>query len=130
MAIAFGRCAGARIVMLVGAGALHAREEILAVADVLASPVVKALSGKAAVPDDHPLTTGGIGLLGTRPSEEAMEHADTVFMVLKWLETADFSKFECQSRQAWLFGPGQWSVDKAKAFRDAVIRLWNNWPSA
>lgn len=73
--------AGARIVMLVGAGALHARAEILATADVLGSPVVKALSGKAAVPDDHPLTTGGIGLLGTRPSEDAMEKADTLFMV-------------------------------------------------
>ncbi|MCU1463036.1 MAG: pyruvate oxidase [Acidimicrobiales bacterium] len=73
--------AGERIVMLVGAGALHARDEVLATAEQLASPIVKALSGKAAVPDDNPLTTGGIGLLGTRPSEEAMEGADTVFMV-------------------------------------------------
>jgi pyruvate dehydrogenase (quinone) len=72
---------GEKVVMLVGAGALHAREEVLAVAERLASPIVKTLPGKAVVPDDHPLTTGGIGLLGTRPSEEAMEGAKTLFMV-------------------------------------------------
>ena len=72
---------GTKVVLLVGAGALGARDEVLAVAERLAAPVVKTLPGKAVVPDDHPLTTGGIGLLGTRPSEEAMEGADTVFMV-------------------------------------------------
>src|SRR5581483_2366774 len=73
--------AGRKIVLLAGAGALRARSEVLAVAERLASPIVKTLPGKAAVPDDHPLTTGGIGLLGTRPSEDAMENADTLFMV-------------------------------------------------
>ncbi|HTT89134.1 MAG TPA: thiamine pyrophosphate-dependent enzyme [Acidimicrobiales bacterium] len=73
--------AGNRPVMLVGAGALHARSEVLALAEALGSPVVKTLPGKAVVPDDHPLTTGGIGLLGTRPSEEALEECDTLFMV-------------------------------------------------
>jgi pyruvate dehydrogenase (quinone) len=70
-----------RPVILAGAGALHAREELLEVATLLGAPIVKTLSGKAAVPDDHPLTTGGIGLLGTAPSEEAMEECDTLFMV-------------------------------------------------
>jgi pyruvate dehydrogenase (quinone)/pyruvate oxidase len=73
--------AGRKIVLLAGAGALRARSELLAVAERLGSPIVKTLPGKAAVPDDHPLTTGGIGLLGTRPSEDAMEEADTLFMV-------------------------------------------------
>jgi pyruvate dehydrogenase (quinone)/pyruvate oxidase len=72
---------GRRIVVLAGAGALGARAELLAVADRLAGPIVKTLPGKAAVPDDHPLTTGGVGLLGTRPSEDAMEKADTLLMV-------------------------------------------------
>lgn len=58
---------GAKTVMLVGAGARQAQDEVLAVAELLASPIVKTLSGKAVVPDDHPLTTGGIGLLGDRP---------------------------------------------------------------
>jgi thiamine pyrophosphate-dependent acetolactate synthase large subunit-like protein len=43
--------------------------------------VVKTLSGKASYPDDDPYCTGGIGLLGTEPSEEAMEGCDTLFMV-------------------------------------------------
>jgi pyruvate dehydrogenase (quinone)/pyruvate oxidase len=48
---------------------------------MLAAPIVKTLSGKAAVPDDSPYTTGGIGLLGTKPSEELMEEIDTLLMV-------------------------------------------------
>jgi pyruvate dehydrogenase (quinone) len=72
---------GENVVMLVGAGALHARDEVLQVAEALGSPIVKTLPGKAVVPDDHPLTTGGIGLLGTRASETAMEGAKTLFMV-------------------------------------------------
>jgi thiamine pyrophosphate-dependent acetolactate synthase large subunit-like protein len=40
-------------------------------AEILGAPIVKALLGKAAVPDDSPYTTGSIGLLGTRPSQEA-----------------------------------------------------------
>jgi pyruvate dehydrogenase (quinone) len=72
---------GERIAILVGAGALHARDEVLAVANTLGAPIVKTLPGKAVVPDDHPLTTGGLGLLGTKPSEEVMEQCDTLFLV-------------------------------------------------
>jgi pyruvate dehydrogenase (quinone) len=72
---------GSRVALLVGAGGLEAREELLAVADAVAGPVVKSLPGKAAVPDDHPFATGCIGVLGTRPSEEAMEAADTLLLV-------------------------------------------------
>jgi pyruvate dehydrogenase (quinone) len=73
--------AGDKIAILAGAGALHAREELLAVAEALGAPIVKTLSGKACVPDDSPYTTGGIGLLGTKPSEELMEEIDTLFLV-------------------------------------------------
>jgi pyruvate dehydrogenase (quinone) len=68
-------------VMLVGQGALEARDEVIAIAELLGSPIVKALLGKAVVPDDNPLTTGGLGLLGTSPSQEVMEDADTLFIV-------------------------------------------------
>jgi pyruvate dehydrogenase (quinone)/pyruvate oxidase len=73
--------AGTKIVILAGQGALGAGAELEALADLLAAPIVKPLLGKAVVPDDSPFTTGGIGLLGTAPSEEAMEHADTLLMV-------------------------------------------------
>ena len=72
---------GEKVAILAGAGARHAREELLAVAEKLGAPIVKTLSGKACVPDDSPYTTGGIGLLGTRPSEELMEEIDTLFLV-------------------------------------------------
>jgi pyruvate dehydrogenase (quinone) len=72
---------GSRVLMLVGRGALGAREEVLQTADRLGSPVVKALLGKAVIPDRHPLSIGGIGLLGTAPSQEAMKECDTLLMV-------------------------------------------------
>jgi len=48
-------------VILAGAGALHATDELICVAEKLNAPIVKALLGKAAVPDDSPYTTGGVG---------------------------------------------------------------------
>src|SRR5438067_338630 len=41
-----------KVVMLVGIGARHARDAVLAVAEKLGSPIVKSLSGKVVVPDD------------------------------------------------------------------------------
>jgi pyruvate dehydrogenase (quinone) len=73
--------AGQRVVILAGQGALEAKAELLKTAELLGAPIVKALLGKALVPDDHPQTTGGIGLLGTRPSQEAMEYCDTLLIV-------------------------------------------------
>lgn len=72
---------GSRVALLVGAGGLDARQELLAIADLLASPIVKSLPGKAAVPDDHPLSTGCVGVYGTKPAEEALEGADTLLVV-------------------------------------------------
>ena len=72
---------GNRVVILVGQGSLGAGEEVLAVAEKLGAPIVKALLGKAVIPDDSPYTTGGIGLIGTSPSSDAMHEADTLFMI-------------------------------------------------
>jgi pyruvate dehydrogenase (quinone)/pyruvate oxidase len=72
---------GKKTVILAGAGALDATDELLAAAEALGAPIVKALLGKAAVPDDSPFTTGGVGLLGTRPSQEALEECDTLLLV-------------------------------------------------
>jgi pyruvate dehydrogenase (quinone)/pyruvate oxidase len=72
---------GKRIAILVGQGALNATDELVQAAEKLGAPIIKALLGKAAVPDDNPYTTGGIGLLGTRPSQEVLEDCDTLFMI-------------------------------------------------
>jgi pyruvate dehydrogenase (quinone) len=72
---------GERIVMLVGQGCLGAEDEVIAVAEKLGAPIVKALLGKAVIPDDNPYCIGGIGLLGTEPATDAMAEADTLLMV-------------------------------------------------
>ena len=53
----------------------------MAVAEKLDAPVVKALLGKAVIPDDNQYSLGGLGLLGTTPSSDAMNEADTLLMV-------------------------------------------------
>lgn len=72
---------GGRIAILAGVGARGAGPLIEALADILAAPVIKTLPAKMVVPDDSPYTTGGIGLLGTAPSEELVEDIDTLVML-------------------------------------------------
>jgi len=72
---------GKRVAILAGRGAIGAGDELEQLAEMLGAPIVKPLLGKAAVPDDSPYTTGGIGLLGTRPSQDVMENCDTLLMV-------------------------------------------------
>src|SRR4030088_3612714 len=71
---------GKRVVILAGRGALNATTELERTAEVLAAPIVKALLGKVAVPDTSPYTNWFVWLLGTRPSQEAMESCDTLLM--------------------------------------------------
>jgi pyruvate dehydrogenase (quinone) len=72
---------GKKICILVGRGALHAGSELAEVSERLAAPVAKALLGKAAMSDLHPHCTGGVGLLGTAPSEEALQSCDTLLII-------------------------------------------------
>lgn len=90
--------AGQKVAMLVGAGALHATDEILAVAERLGAGVAKALLGKAAVPDDLPFVTGAIGILGTKPSSRMMDGCDTLLMVGSSFPYAEFLPKEGQAR--------------------------------
>jgi pyruvate dehydrogenase (quinone) len=73
--------AGEKVAMLVGQGARDATDEVLAVAETTGAGVAKALLGKDVVPDDVPYCTGSIGLLGTKPSWDMMQKADTLLMV-------------------------------------------------
>jgi pyruvate dehydrogenase (quinone) len=73
--------AGNKVTILAGQGALGAGDEILQLAERAGAPVIKALLGKAVVPDDSPYTTGGIGLLGTAPSADALKGCDTLVIV-------------------------------------------------
>ena len=73
--------AGQKVAILAGRGAINARDEVIEVAERLNAPIVKPLLGKGVVPDDHPQTTGGVGLLGTTPSQDALESCDTLFII-------------------------------------------------
>jgi pyruvate dehydrogenase (quinone) len=73
--------AGEKVAMLVGAGAIGAADEVVAIAETLGAGVAKALLGKSVLPDDLPFVTGCIGLLGTRPSSDLMTACDTLLMV-------------------------------------------------
>src|SRR3979411_1889361 len=84
--------------MLVGAGAQHAAKEVLEVSEILGAGVAKALLGKAVLPDSVPHVTGGIGMLGTRPTYEMMMSCDTLLMVGSSFPYAEFLPEEGQAR--------------------------------
>jgi pyruvate dehydrogenase (quinone) len=71
---------GSKVAILAGRGCLSAREEVLELAEKIGAPIIKPLLGKAVVPDDSEYTTGGIGLLGTAPSQDALEDCDTLLI--------------------------------------------------
>ena len=72
---------GSKVAILAGRGSLGCTEELTQLAETVGGPIVKALLGKAVVPDRSPYTTGGLGLLGTAPSVDAMEECDTLIMI-------------------------------------------------
>ena len=74
--------AGTKVAILAGRGCLQRpRRGRCELAEKVGGPIVKPLLGKAVVPDDSPYTTGGIGLLGTAPSQDAMKECDTLIIV-------------------------------------------------
>lgn len=90
--------AGKKVAMLIGAGALNATDEVIAVADRLSAGCAKALLGKAVLPDDLPWVTGSIGLLGTEPSYNMMMECDTLLMVGSAFPYAEFLPKEGAAR--------------------------------
>jgi pyruvate dehydrogenase (quinone) len=87
---------GTKVAMLVGQGALGARDEVIETAETLGAGVAKALLGRTVVPDELPFVTGSIGLLGTKPSWTLMDECDTLLMVGSSFPYAE-----------WLPKPGQ-----------------------
>jgi pyruvate dehydrogenase (quinone) len=73
--------AGSNVAILAGQGALDCRDELIMLAEKVAGPIIKPLLGKGTVPDNVPYTTGGIGLLGTAPSQDALQECDTLIIV-------------------------------------------------
>jgi pyruvate dehydrogenase (quinone) len=89
---------GNKVAMLIGAGALGATDEVIAVADRLSAGCAKALLGKAVLPDELPWVTGSIGLLGTEPSYDLMTECDTFLMVGSAFPYSEFLPKEGKAR--------------------------------
>jgi pyruvate dehydrogenase (quinone) len=89
---------GKKIAILVGAGTLHATDEVIAIANKLQAGVAKALLGKAALPDDLPWVTGSIGILGTKASWDMMSDCDTLLMIGTGFPYAEFLPKEHAAR--------------------------------
>src|SRR5581483_5116882 len=90
--------AGKKVAILVGAGALQATDEVIAIADKLGAGAAKALLGKAVLPDDLPWVTGSIGLLGTEPSYKLMTECDTLLMIGSGFPYSEFLPEEGKAR--------------------------------
>jgi len=72
---------GKRIVIMAGRGAIGAGDLVEQAAEILGAVIAKPLLGKMSVPDASPYCTGSVGLLGTKPSYEALESCDTLFII-------------------------------------------------
>jgi len=70
-----------RTVIFIGAGARGAGEEVEQLAERLGAPIVKAMLGKDAVPDDSPYCLGGYAMVGTRPAQNALKGCDSILIV-------------------------------------------------
>lgn len=89
---------GEKIAVLIGAGAVDAVDEVIAVAEKLGAGVAKALLGKGVLPDDLSFLTGCIGLLGTKPSSDLMNGCDTLLMVGTGFPWSEFLPKNGQAR--------------------------------
>jgi pyruvate dehydrogenase (quinone) len=103
--------AGEKVAILVGAGALGATDEVIAVSDRLGAGAAKALLGKAVLPDELPWVTGAIGLLGTEPSWDLMRDCDTLLMIGSGFPYSEFLPKEGQAKAVQIdIDPGMLSL--------------------
>ncbi|MER7639074.1 thiamine pyrophosphate-dependent enzyme [Streptomyces sp. NPDC126522] len=70
-----------RITLLVGQGARAAREDVLALADHLAAPMVLTLKAKEGFEGDNAFQIGQTGLIGNPAAAGAMHSADTLLLL-------------------------------------------------
>ncbi|HET8605243.1 MAG TPA: thiamine pyrophosphate-dependent enzyme [Marmoricola sp.] len=71
----------AKVTLLVGQGARHAREEVLALAERLAAPMVLSLKAKDGFDGHNPYEIGQSGLIGNPATATAFDDCDALFLV-------------------------------------------------
>jgi pyruvate dehydrogenase (quinone) len=90
--------AGKRVAILVGAGAMGATSQVMAVADRLGAGIAKSLLGKTVVSDELPYVTGGTGLIGSKATHEMMMECDTLLMIGSTFPYTEFLPREGHAR--------------------------------
>ncbi|MGD0056775.1 MAG: biosynthetic-type acetolactate synthase large subunit [Methanomassiliicoccales archaeon] len=72
-----------RPLILVGGGVIwsNATQEVLRISQMLMAPIVTTIMGKGAVPEDHPLCLGVIGMHGRECARRAFSECDLVLAV-------------------------------------------------
>lgn len=70
-----------KLVMLIGVGAKHAKDELREFIEMTKIPVIHSLPAKTILPDDHPYSIGNLGKIGTKTSYQTMQEADLLIMV-------------------------------------------------
>jgi pyruvate oxidase len=70
-----------KIVVLAGVGAIPARQQLLTLLKKCNAPLIRTLKAKVLLPDEHEYSLGGLGLLGTRPSVDAINNCDLLVML-------------------------------------------------
>ncbi|HET7580399.1 MAG TPA: pyruvate oxidase [Bacillales bacterium] len=68
-------------VILAGKGAKGTQKELIDFAEKIAAPVIVTLPGKGVIPDEHPHCLGNLGMIGTKPAYEAMQHTDLLILL-------------------------------------------------
>ncbi|CAN5626954.1 acetolactate synthase catalytic subunit [soil metagenome] len=70
--------------VIIAGGGIHnagASEELIRLAERLDIPVATTWSGKGAIPENHPLSVGLLGAMGTTSATEIVSAADVVFLI-------------------------------------------------
>jgi acetolactate synthase-1/2/3 large subunit len=72
-----------RPLILVGGGAMWSGcgQDLITLAEMIASPVATTLMGKSTVPENHPLVLGMVGMHGRRVANYALEECDVLLAV-------------------------------------------------
>jgi pyruvate dehydrogenase (quinone) len=69
------------VTLLVGCGAREARDEVLALADVLGAPMVLTIKAKERLEHDNPFEIGQSGLIGNPSTATAFDGCDVLFLI-------------------------------------------------
>jgi acetolactate synthase-1/2/3 large subunit len=84
-----------------GAVAADASDELRTLAELLALPVLTSLAGRGIIPDDHPLSAGGLGPHRNRLSKRLLGEADVVLGL-----GCRFEEMETNWRDGFVPDPG------------------------